>query len=245
MNSTVYHLKDIQLVKKKKTILSVPELSIPSGKVTGIIGPNGAGKSTLLKVMAMLEKPAAGRLHFNGEQVYPGKVSIEKQRDVAVVFQQPLMLDTSVYKNVATGLTLRGLPKRVIMDKTYHWLERFGVEHLANRHARTLSGGEAQRVSLARALVTDPKVLFLDEPFSALDLPTKRKLLADFREILQETNISTFFISHDWQEITYLCTDIILLYQSRVIKTLPLDDVELGGLPNELSEFLKDLMTPL
>ncbi len=244
MMQPVIEMKDVRLEKNGRRILDVPELSIKEGEVTGIIGPNGAGKSTLLKVMAMLEDPDGGSISLSGQQVIPGNITIEARRQTAVVFQHPLMMDTNVFKNVAAPLSFRKMRKPEINEKVGYWLERFGVAHLAGRHARTLSGGESQRVSLARALVTDPKVLFLDEPFSALDLPTRKKLLQDFKQILEETGTTTLFVSHDHQEINYLCSQVAMIYGGKMIKktVLPLN---IGNVPEDFKQFLEGWLAPL
>lgn len=240
------HLQDINVIKKNKQIVSVHDLVVDQGKVTAIIGPNGAGKSSLLKVMSLLENPTSGTIQFAGKQVFPGKINLLERRKVSVVFQQPLMLDTTVYNNVATGLKIRNVPKKVIHETVYYWLKKFGIDQLAQQRAITLSGGEAQRVSIARAMATNPEVLFLDEPFSALDLPTRRKLLIDFQQILKETGTTTVFISHDYQEVKFLCDDVILMFEGQMI-----NKVKLAHLHQEiemlqgLKLFLTDWMTPL
>lgn len=238
-------LQDIKLIKKKKQIVSLKELEVERGKVTGIIGPNGAGKSSLLKIMALLDPPTSGIIQLDGSQVFPGKISLVQRRKVAVVFQQPLMLDTTVYQNVAIGLKFRKLSKNEIKKKVHFWLKQFGVEHLLLQRARTLSGGEAQRVSIARAMAIEPEVLFLDEPFSALDLPTRRKLLKDFKQILKTTKTTTIFISHDYHEVQFLCDEIILMYGGKMVDKILLTDLQPYSFQKDFALFLDDWMTPL
>lgn len=239
------HLQDITVVKKNKEIVAVKKLALTIGKVTALIGPNGAGKSSLLKIMSLLENPTTGTIHFNGSQVFPGKVKLSDRRKVSVVFQQPLMLDTSVYNNVAIGLKFRKTPKKLINETVFCWLKRFGIDHLAEERAYTLSGGEAQRLSIARAMATNPEILFLDEPFSALDLPTRRKLLQDFQQILKETDTTTVFISHDYHEVRYLCEDVIIMFDGKMIDHIKVEDLQLKRFTKEINQFLYDWMTPL
>jgi len=120
---------------------------------------------------------------------------------MAVVFQESLLLNTTVFNNVAQGLSFRGVTGKEAALKVEPWLERMGISHLSGRSARNLSGGEAQRVSLARALVLQPEVLFLDEPFTALDFPTRNDLIRDLSGIIRENGITTFFVTHDISEI--------------------------------------------
>ena len=122
------------------------------------------------------------------------------RRRIATVFQEPLLLNASVYDNAALGLKLRNVDSREIERRLRPWLERLGISRLASRTVRTLSGGEAQRTSLARALVLDPELLLLDEPFSALDQPSRDVLLDDLQEILQGTGTTTVFVTHDRNE---------------------------------------------
>ncbi|HHW38203.1 MAG TPA: ATP-binding cassette domain-containing protein [Bacillales bacterium] len=239
------HLQDITVVKKNKEIATVTELAVKAGKVTALIGPNGAGKSSLLKVMALLENPTTGTIHFNGSLVFSGNVNILDRRKVSVVFQQPLMLDTTVYKNVAIGLKFRKTPKQVIKETVFYWLKQFGIDHLAEARAKNLSGGEAQRLAIARAMATRPEILFLDEPFSALDLPTRRKLLNDFQRILKETGTTTVFISHDYHEVRYLCEDVIIMFEGKMVDHITVEELQFKRFTNDVNQFLDEWMTPL
>ena len=117
-----------------------------------------------------------------------------------MVFQEPLLFDTTVFENVAAGLKIRGMGRTEIERTVPEYLERFGIGHLAKRSARKLSGGEAQRTSLARAFVTKPEIVFLDEPFSALDPPTREALTGDLERILRETHTTAVASTHDQTE---------------------------------------------
>jgi len=191
-------VRDVLVHRGAHTILSVPHLEVRVGEVLAVVGPNGAGKSTLLQVMALLEQPAAGDVFFDGRRVEGDRLPY--RRRMAVLFQEPLLLDTSVEKNVRSGLSLRGLPRGEQAQRTAYWLERLGIAHLARRPARSLSGGEAQRVSLARALALEPEVLLLDEPFAALDPSIRESFLNDLEGILREGRLTTVFVTHDRTE---------------------------------------------
>ncbi|MGQ9571843.1 MAG: ABC transporter ATP-binding protein [Dehalococcoidia bacterium] len=191
-------VRDLLVRKGGQTVLSVPDLEVRAGEVLAVVGPNGAGKTTLLQVMALLERPTAGDVLFEGRRV--GGDRLPYRRRMAVLFQEPLLLDTSVAKNVRSGLSLRGLPGSEQARRATYWLERLAIAHLARRPARILSGGEAQRVSLARALALDPEVLLLDEPFAALDPSMRDSLLNDLEGILREGRLTTVFVTHDRAE---------------------------------------------
>ena len=217
MAEALLALRDIRVQHGATTALEVSSFDVYAGEVVAVIGPNGAGKSTLLRVMGLLQQPGSGSVYFRGEQATP-KNSLEMRRCMASVFQEPLLLNGTVYANAALGLKLRGLPGDQIHKKLWPWLERLGIAHLTSRQVRTLSGGEAQRTSLARGLVLDPDLILLDEPFSALDAPTREALLLDLREILAETRITTVMVTHDLQEAAALGERIGVLSQGKLLQ---------------------------
>lgn len=207
---------DIHWHPQGKKVLQGINFHLNKSEVVGLVGPNGSGKSSLLKILSFLETPTSGVVSFQG-QPFTGKVPLEIRRRIAVVFQEPLLLNDSVYENVASGLKIRRVPKHEIKDRVEHWLDQFGIVHLRKQHARVLSGGEAQRVSLARALVLEPDILFLDEPFSALDAPTRYSLLEDITLILQSTGTSTVFVSHEYKEILHMANRAIVLRNGEIL----------------------------
>ncbi|WP_102273935.1 ABC transporter ATP-binding protein [Cytobacillus massiliigabonensis] len=211
-------LENIQYAKKDRTILSVPSLSIRQGEILGMMGPNGAGKSTLIKILSCLEAPTEGKLYYKNEELPVSRIPLEQRRKWAVVLQQTLIFDTTVFQNVAAGLKIRKVSKTLIKEKVHFWLDQFGIAHLAKKNAHQLSGGEAQRVNLARALILDPEVLYLDEPFSALDYPTKVKLLKDFKAIIKQTETTTIFVSHDVTEIQFMSDRLAILMDGNIVQ---------------------------
>jgi tungstate transport system ATP-binding protein len=198
------------------TVLDVPSLAVGPREILAVVGPNGAGKSTLLRVLGLLERPAQGTIRLRGATVVPGGPTLRWRRRMAAAFQDPLLCDTTVAANVALGLRLRGARAAAAHGRVRAWLDRLGIAHLAPRPARTLSGGEAQRVSLARALVLDPEILFLDEPFSSLDPPAREGLIADLERILREGGTTTVFVTHDRQEALRLGDRIAVLMGGRI-----------------------------
>ncbi|TCJ04743.1 ABC transporter ATP-binding protein [Cytobacillus praedii] len=209
-------LEKIQYAKKDRTILSIPSLSITQGEILGMMGPNGAGKSTLVKILSCLQTPTSGKLYYKNEELSVSRIPLEQRRKWAVVLQQTLIFDTTVFQNVAAGLKIRRVAKSLIKQKVDYWLEQFGISHLAKKNAKLLSGGEAQRVNLARALILNPEVLYLDEPFSALDYPTKVKLLKDFKAIIKKTETTTIFVSHDVTEIQFMTDRLAILMDGKI-----------------------------
>lgn len=214
MSGPILSLRDLYVTYDGQRVLEVPALDVRPQEVLAVIGPNGAGKSTLLQVMAGLRLPYRGTLRFREQVVRPGDLSY--RRRVALVLQVPVLLDASALSNATLGLRFRGSSRAAATARALVWLERLGVVHLAQRPARALSGGEAQRVSLARALALQPELLLLDEPFSALDAPTRAVLLDDLQRLLQETRTTTVFVTHDQDEALRLGDRIAVLLEGRI-----------------------------
>jgi tungstate transport system ATP-binding protein len=239
---TLLKVDNITYAVRDKTLLSIPSFSIMEDEIVGIMGPNGAGKSTLLKLLSLLASPTSGHIYFDDTDLSSQTVSIEMRRKFAIALQQSLLLNTTVYQNVALGLKIRKLPKKVMKEKVEFWLEKFNISHLARKHAFHLSGGEAQRVNLARAMVLEPEVLFLDEPFSALDFPTKVQLLKELKEILKATHTTTVFVSHDLLEIKYL-TDRLAILMNGEIKQLGLTQEVIENPNPQTAPFIQEWST--
>ncbi len=208
-------LSKLLVRREGKIILDIESLPVERGEVLAIVGPNGAGKSTLFLVLARLLKADQGGIFFNGRPI-DSFHDLEYRRQIALVLQESLLMDMSVYENAALGLKFRGKSKAEIQERVNHWLDRLGIAHLSERRARKLSGGEAQRVSLARAFVLQPDLLLLDEPFTSLDAPTRIRLLEDLKSVLTETKMTTIFITHDLQEALQLATHMAVILDGHI-----------------------------
>jgi len=200
MTEAILEARDLLVTRDGRRVLDIPALQLREGEVLSVIGPNGSGKTTLLLSLAQLLPHSGGEILFRGKAMRRGSETLAYRRRTATVFQEPLLLDTSVENNIATGLRLRGLANSFVSARVEEWLARFYIAHLAKRSARTLSGGEAQRVSLARAFVLRPEILFLDEPFAALDAPTKMAVIEDVERVIRETGVTSVFVTHDRNE---------------------------------------------
>ena len=212
---SVLALADVEVRYGALTALSVPALDVRDAEILAVIGPNGSGKSTLLRVLGLLDRPTAGHVRFFG-RVVDARSALAARRRMALVFQHPLLADMTVAANAALGLRFRGVPEAQRAARVARWLERLGVAALAARPARTLSGGEAQRVALARALAVEPAVLLLDEPFTALDEPTRETLISDLAAILRTDRVTTVLVTHDRGEARALADRVAVLIGGRL-----------------------------
>ena len=234
---TLVEIQDLFVKRGRNPVLQLDELTILDGEVLAVVGPNGAGKSTLLLTLARLLKPEHGKILFNDGQAEAESDTAYRRR-IALVMQDPLLFDTSVFENVASGLRFRGVSKDVIRRDVPLWLERLGVGHLAKRRANELSGGEAQRVSLARALVLKPQLLLLDEPFSALDPPTRSRLLEDLGALLDETATTTVFVTHDLNEAAQLAGRMAVIVGNRLRQVGIPDEVFASPVDQDVAQFV-------
>jgi tungstate transport system ATP-binding protein len=215
--------RGLQLRRASRTIVDVPRFDLLRGEVTALIGPNGAGKTSLVLQLGLLQRPDSGEILFDGEPTRGKELAL--RRRMAVVFQEPLLLDRTVQANVETGLRFRGVSGKERSSRCKRWLARFGVGGYAQRSPRTLSGGEAQRVSLARAFALEPEVLLLDEPFSALDQPTRDAITTDLASALAETGVTALVVTHDRDEAARLGHHVAVMIRGRITQTGPPEQV--------------------
>lgn len=190
-------IKNLLVKRNKRDALKIDSLTIKSGEILAVVGPNGAGKSTFLLALAHLIQPSHGEIIFDGKHQSQWN-ELEYRRKIAFVFQDPLLIDMSVEENIALGLKFRG--EKNFKSQVIKWSKAMGVESLLKRRTGQLSGGEAQRVSLARAFVLNPELLLMDEPFSAVDPQTRNQLLKDLSKVLSTEKRTTIFVTHNLQE---------------------------------------------
>jgi tungstate transport system ATP-binding protein len=210
-------LEGVRVVHGGRPVVDVESLAVRAGELLVVMGPNGSGKSTLLRVLGLLETPTAGVVRFHGQPVAPRDL-LAARRQMASVFQDPLLIDATAFDNVALGLRFRGLPRPAIDARVEPWMRRLGIAHLAGRRARTLSGGEAQRAALARALVLQPALLLLDEPFSALDQPTREALMIELGGILRQDRVTAVLVTHDRGEALALGDRVAVMIDGRILQ---------------------------
>lgn len=189
----------------------VADFGVPRG-LSVVFGPSGAGKSQTLRLIAGLDRPVSGRIALDGEPLTDTARDVflpARERRVGMVFQQALLLPhRSALHNVTLGVRAGDRSER--RRTAWTWLERVGAADLARRRPGELSGGQQQRIALARALAGEPRLLLLDEPFGALDVPVRRQLRALVRNLVQTTQVPTLFVTHDQGELASLAERVLL-----------------------------------
>ncbi len=200
----------------RRNVLNIESFALRRGELAAVIGPNGAGKSTLLQVINLLLK-YQGKMELFGQDTRHGDETMLRRRS-AMVFQEALLLKDTVFNNVAMALRFRGVAAGEIKHRVYKALADFRCDHLADRPARALSGGEAQRVSIARALVSEPELLLLDEPFAALDTSARGELIEEIRHVAEVRGISVLFVSHHFTDVMYFAERVIAMVGGRIVQ---------------------------
>ncbi|CCG05628.1 ABC transporter ATP-binding protein [Blastococcus saxobsidens] len=197
------------------------ELTVADGEVLALLGPNGAGKSTFVRILAGLLRPDRGRVVVDGEVWDDGVTFVPAhRRGLGMVFQDALLFPhLSVADNVAFGLRTRGTRRGAARERATDWLARVGLEGLGDRRPAELSGGQAQRAALARALVGDPSLLLLDEPLSALDARTRLAVRAELRRHLAGFAGSTVLVTHDPVDALALADRVVVVEEGCVVQT--------------------------
>ena len=186
--------------------------SIESGQLVTLLGPSGCGKTTTLRLIAGLEMTTEGSVHIGGKDVTKLPAT---DRDVSMVFQSyALFPHMTVLQNVSYGLSMSRLPKNEVQEKAIAGLEMVGLSGFGNRLPSELSGGQQQRVAVARALVLEPEVLLFDEPLSNLDAKLRRRVREEIRELQQNLELTTVYVTHDQEEALAVSDRIIVMNQA-------------------------------
>jgi molybdate transport system ATP-binding protein len=200
--------------------------------ITVLFGPSGGGKTTLLKVIAGIVRPCRGRITFGDRAFFDSEKDIDlpiSKRHVGMVFQSPsLFPHLTVEENVAYGVRARDRRRR--RERAQEWLALLGIAHLRDRHPLSLSGGEQQRVALARALASEPQLLLLDEPLSAVDVPTRARLLEEILLLHECTRLPFLYVTHSIGEAVRVGDEVILLCRGRIQNQGPAAEVLRGWL---------------
>lgn len=198
MKSGLYTIRNLKHAYENRTVVNIPSLTFDEQNIHAITGANGSGKTTLCSILGLLLKPTSGMVTYRGFSLYQnGGVADQLRRKITMVHQNPFLFHTTVEKNVAYGLRLRKRPRSQWKAKARECLELIGLGHLRRQQATRLSGGETQRVAVARALAIEPEVLILDEFTANVDknyVQVMEKVIVD---IFEQRKITIFVVTHD------------------------------------------------
>ena len=213
-------VKNLKKKYNNKTVLDIDYLGFQESKIYAIVGPNGSGKTTLLNILNLLVKPDKGQIFFRDQEIINNSNSkiLEIRRKMTLVDQDPFLFQSTVYSNVAYGLKVRSLSSIVQQNRIKNALEMVGLPGFENRKVDQLSGGEAQRVVIARALVIEPEILFLDEPTASIDQKNIAKVEKIIAKIRRELRTTVIFTTHDLSQAYRLADEVISLLDGKMIK---------------------------
>jgi ABC-type sulfate/molybdate transport systems ATPase subunit len=211
---SVLRLRNIRHRRGGREVLAIDELDLDAGERLAVLGPNGAGKTTLLRLLAALDTPTAGSVELDAVSTSGADARLRQR--IGYATQRPGLLSTSVIRNVELPLRWRGFDRATRRSAAQVALERLGVARLADRKALSLSGGEAQRVSLARALALEPQLLLLDEPAAGLDAEAREAFLDDLEAALAERSATVVHVSHRADEALRLADRVALLVDGAI-----------------------------
>jgi len=223
-------IEDVSVRRDGVTILESVSLVLAPGAPTVLVGPNGSGKSSLIRLAMGLLAPSTGRIMWGGRDTTAGDRR-------AIVFQRPVMLRRSAAANIAFALRRGALEPRARQDRIAALLDLVGLAALGARPARRLSGGEQQRLALARALARDPEILFLDEPTANLD-PAATKAVEDIVAKVAATGVKIVLATHDLGEARRLAGDVVFMVRGRVHESGPAKSFFAGPVSQEAQAFL-------
>lgn len=236
---TAIQLENIQLsYPGDNTVLTGVDLTLSEGEIVGLLGASGSGKSTLLRVIAGLQPPTAGTVVIAGKTTdAPGRRPVPPHlRDCTMVFQDAqLFPHRTVAGNVAYGLEAAKVPRAERRRRVAEALEMVQIPELADRAVTQLSGGQAQRVALARCLVINPSVILFDEPLSALDRGLRQTLAVDIRQLLQQTGISAIYVTHDPAEAMTVADRMTVIEAGKLLDLGPVRELDTSALPDSVA----------
>ena len=233
MIAPLYSLANIRRCFGGREVLRIPAMTLEKGKIYGLLGPNGAGKTTLMRLLAFMDVPTEGEIAFEGRTVSPERYGQYRAR-VVWVPQTPVLFSGSLLYNVEYPMRLKGVPGRQRRLRAMELLDSVGLASLAQAPARRLSGGEAQRGSIARALAAEAEVILFDEPTGNVDYRSRGEIMRIIHALWQERGLSLFVTTHDKTLADELVQEEITLFDGKVLSQHPLTDTR-KGLPQEFS----------
>ena len=217
----LFEIKNMTKIYGDRTVLDLQELVFEKGLIYALLGPNGSGKTTLLDIMSLLSPPTKGTIRYDGYTIdFCLNNLTALRREIVMVHQNPVLFSTTVYKNLEFGLKIRGIHTKQREHSIMDALNMVGMENFAHAQANRLSGGETQRIAIARALVCSPKVLFLDEPTANVDLENLHAIEQIVTEINKEKGITVILTTHNLAQASKIAHRVIALYEGRKVSSI-------------------------
>ncbi|MCP8308738.1 MAG: phosphate ABC transporter ATP-binding protein [archaeon] len=239
--SYLIELKDVTKRYGEIVALNNISLKVTKGEILAIIGPNGSGKTTLLRIMAGIDKPTSGEIYFDGAKIYDKNIDEVRSRST-MIFQRTVFFGTTVYKNLAYGLKLRGYSKKEIKEKVREALRIVKLEGYESRPAKRLSGGEQQRLSLARALILGTELILLDEPTANLDPYNVAMIEEIISEINRNFNTTIIMATHNMFQAKRLGKKVVFLFNGEVVEISKADKIFEDPQDKRTKSFIKGEM---
>lgn len=223
-------LENVQLVYGTFPAIEGITFEVPNGQFVALVGPTGCGKTSVLNLVAGLIRPTGGRVQTGGAEV------ADVNQDCAYMFQSDALLPwKSVIENVLLGPLLRGVPKAEAAESAREWIARVGLKGYEDRYSHQLSGGQRKRVAIAQALINQPPILLMDEPFSSLDAQTRALMEQELLTLSQAAGATVLFVTHDLEEAIAL-SDRVLLFTAGPRATVKADYAVPLGQPRNVVE---------
>ena len=216
-------VKELKKIYNDKIVLNIDSSSFEKSKIYAIVGPNGSGKTTLINILSLLDKPNSGYLFYKEQNIYNNSTTniLKIRRQMTLVHQKPFLFQTSVFNNISYGLKIRGFSAQDIKDKIIKVLKMVGLPSFEKRDSYQLSGGEVQRVVIARALALGPEILFLDEPTANIDMRHIDVIERIIKKINQKTKTTVIFATHDLSQAYRLADETISLLDGKIVSHVP------------------------
>ncbi|MEQ9729533.1 MAG: phosphate ABC transporter ATP-binding protein [Candidatus Methanoperedens sp.] len=225
-----------------KEVLKNVNLVINRAEIFALIGPSGAGKTTLLRILNLFEKPKSGGIVFEGILLNGDHDGKKVRKKMSLLFQTPAVFNISVFDNVAYGLKVRGMDKRIIEKKVSSALDIVGLSGMEKQIARTLSGGEAQRMAFARAIVYDPEILLLDEPTANLDPSNVAKIEEIIKHIRNDLGTTIVIATHNIPQVKRIADRVGILLNGDLIEVNSIEGIFMAPEDERSAAFLKGEM---
>lgn len=219
----IIEVRNIKKICSEKLILDINQFAVFKNKFNFIIGGNGSGKTSLLNILSLIDQDYQGELYYRGQKINRDEQNLKLRRKFSVIWQDPYLYRGSVFYNIALPLKLRDINQNTIVRKVKAMAARLEIENLLEQSAHTLSGGEKQKTSIARALITDPEILFVDEATTNLDEESIRFFNSHFADLVTE-EMTVVMVSHDRRQIKELADQITLLKAGEIELTQKIDN---------------------